>query len=384
VDTFFAPPERCSEEELSEQVDRISRNPVIDGLLNFTSGLLAILDEHRQILAVNASMLEMLGIEDASEVLGLRPGEALSCVHADETSGGCGTTISCRTCGAALAIVTTLANDTPTERTCAATVTREGEEIDVCFQVRCVPITFDGHRFLLLFLQDITPQQKWVSLERAFFHDIMNILNGVVGITELLTLDGYDPELVTTVSELAMQLNNELAMQRVLAGTKNQRYELALQQVTAGQVVKGIKNVFTNHPVAEGKSLDIIELTPGLSFTTDYSLLLRVLVNMLTNAFEATDKGGEVRFRIDPGDRTVSFSVWNERAIPEDIRSRIFKRHFTTKAGAGRGVGTFSMKLFGEDFLRGKVDFTTSEDEGTVFKLTVPWTQLGDTLPKKD
>jgi len=35
----------------------------------------------------------------------------------------------------------------------------------------------------------------------------------------------------------------------------------------------------------------------------------------------------------------------------------------------GRGLGTFSMKLFGEEFLGAKVNFKTSELEGTVFSL---------------
>ncbi|MBI5571165.1 MAG: HAMP domain-containing histidine kinase [Desulfomonile tiedjei] len=383
MDTYFAPAERCSDEELREQVEIVSRNPVIDGLLKFTSGLLAILDEHRQILAVNASLLEMLGIEDTSAVLGLRPGEAIYCVHADEGPGGCGTAIACSSCGAAIAIVTTLANDTPTERTCAATVKREGQEIDVCFQVRCVPIKFDGRRFLLLFLQDITSQQKWVSLERVFFHDIMNILNGVIGTTELMTLDGCDQDLVEILGELAVQLKNEIAIQRVLSDTKHQGYELARQRVTTGQVVKGIRNVFANHPVAESKSFTIIVPFPDLSVNTDYSLLLKVLVNMLTNAFEATDTNGEVRFRIDRGEKTVSFSVWNKLPIPENVRPRIFQRHFTTKTGAGRGIGTFSMKLCGEDLLGGKVSFTTSEDEGTTFSLTLPSTEPEDSMPSE-
>ena len=382
MDTYFAPAERCSDEELREQVEIVSRNPVVDGLLQFTSGLLAILDEHRQILAVNASLLEALGIEDASTVLGLRPGEAICCVHADEGPGGCGTAISCSSCGAAIAIVTTLAEDVATEKTCAATVKRGGEEVDVCLQVRCVPIRFDGRRFLLLFLQDITSQQKWVSLERVFFHDVMNILNGLLGTAELMTLDGCDPELVATVGELAVQLKNEIALQRILSDTKHQGYELALQPVTAGQLVKEIKHVFTNHPVAEGKSLIIADPVPDLSVTTDHSLLLKVLVNMLTNAFEATDGDGEVRFRIDQGENAVSFSVWNKRAIPDNIRQRIFQRHFTTKGGTGRGIGTFSMKLCGEDLLGGKVCFTTSEDAGTTFSLTLPSTGSENSIPR--
>jgi len=371
MNTYFAPPERCSEEELRKQLDIVSRNPVIDSLLKFTSGFLAILDSHRQILAVNDSMLQMLGIDDAANVLGLRPGEAIGCIHSAEEPGGCGTAKPCSTCGAAIAIVSALADEVPSQRTCAATIKRNGQETDVCFQVRCVSFPFEGYRFLLFFMQDITSQERWAALERVFFHDILNFVSGVVGAVEFMTSEGTDPELLTALREQAWRLKNEIDIQRVLADTKGQEYQLSMQEVTANHIVTGVKNLFTNHPVAAGKSLMINEPTANFTVWTDYSLLMRVLTNMVTNAFEATDKGGEVRFWIDRGKNTVTFFVWNKKAIPEDIRQRIFQRHFTTKDGAGRGIGTFSMKLLGEDFLRGKVDFTTSEQEGTVFSFTV-------------
>lgn len=376
--TYFASPERCNEEELRKQVDIVSRNPVIDGLLKFTSGLLAVLDSHRQILAVNDSMLQMLGIENASNALGLRPGEAICCIHADEEPGGCGTAKSCSTCGAAIAIVATLAEEIPSERTCAATIKRRGEEIDVYFQVRCVPIKYEGYLFLLLFMQDITNYQRWAALERAFFHDILNFVSGLVGVAELIALEGTDPYLLKALREQAWQLKNEIDVQRVLASTKGQEYELSLQEVTANQVVTGIRNVFANHPVAAGKSLKISEPIPKLTLFTDYSLLLRVLINMLTNAFEATDGGGAVRFWIDGDGDAVSFFVWNKEAIPGNVKQRIFQRHFSTKNGTGRGIGTFSMKLLGEEFLRGNVGFTTSDEEGTVFRFTVASSQTCD------
>ncbi|MBD3287645.1 sensor histidine kinase, partial [candidate division KSB1 bacterium] len=68
-----------------------------------------------------------------------------------------------------------------------------------------------------------------------------------------------------------------------------------------------------------------------------------------------------------------SFCVWNKSAIPDDVTHRIFQRHFSTKNEPGRGLGTFSMKFFGEKCLNGKVDFTTSENEGTTFRIRLPF-----------
>lgn len=43
-----------------------------------------------------------------------------------------------------------------------------------------------------------------------------------------------------------------------------------------------------------------------------------------------------------------------------------------TKEQTGRGLGTFSMKLLGEEILGGRVEFTSSAQNGTVFKLDLP------------
>jgi sensor histidine kinase regulating citrate/malate metabolism len=64
--------------------------------------------------------------------------------------------------------------------------------------------------------------------------------------------------------------------------------------------------------------------------------------------------------------------VWNHQSIPEDIARRVFQRNFSTKEEAGRGVGTYSMKLLGEQILGGRVRFSTSPEEGTVFSFSLP------------
>ena len=46
-----------------------------------------MLNERRQILAVNDVLLAELGIENPASVLGLRPGEMIDCVHAREEDG---------------------------------------------------------------------------------------------------------------------------------------------------------------------------------------------------------------------------------------------------------------------------------------------------------
>jgi len=54
------------------------------------------------------------------------------------------------------------------------------------------------------------------------------------------------------------------------------------------------------------------------------------------------------------------------------VQARIFQRSFSTKAVRGRGLGTYSMKLFGERCLGGEVSFGSATGTGTVFSIRLP------------
>ena len=130
-DTFFAPAEKAGEEEFHHGIEIISNNPVIDSIIDNVSGLLAVLNQYRQVLTVNSALLRRLGFKNASETLGLRPGQVFNCIHCEEAPHGCGTTRYCSTCGAATAIVTSLENDKSEQRVCIMTTERDGKSMDL-------------------------------------------------------------------------------------------------------------------------------------------------------------------------------------------------------------------------------------------------------------
>jgi signal transduction histidine kinase len=371
--TYYAPAERATPAELQKAIETAINNPVINELMNIVSGLLAVLNEQRQILAVNDCLLQTLVIKDVSQVLGLRPGEAVNCIHAHDMPGGCGTSEFCSTCGAVMAMVKSLELNSPVENTCAITIDKLGEKEDIYFLVRSSPLTFQGTRLLLFYFQNITNQQKWAQIERLFFHDINNIITPLLGASELLTYEANreTQDLAQIIYQLSLRLTGEVSMQKYLSTKKNIDYQPILQQVSVTQIFKNINDMFVNHPSAKHKLFTLPESLPNLSFNTDLSLLIRVINNMLINAFEASDEGDEVKVSLDLSSGNITFLIWNRQAIPPDIAKRIFQRNFSTKADIGRGLGTFSMKLFGEEFLGARVNFKTSESEGTVFSLSL-------------
>jgi sensor histidine kinase regulating citrate/malate metabolism len=57
--------------------------------------------------------------------------------------------------------------------------------------------------------------------------------------------------------------------------------------------------------------------------------------------------------------------------IPSVAQKQIFQRSFSTK-GSNRGLGTYSMKLLGENYLKGAVDFESDEEDRTTFYVKLP------------
>jgi hypothetical protein len=372
--THYAPPERASDARLLDEVKAISHNQLIDGLMNMANGLFAVLNEQRQILALNESFLKLMGVANVSEVLGLRPGEYVHCIHSCEMPGGCGTSPYCATCGAVISIMSALDSDHPQENNCALTVERDNKEVDLLFQVRCCPIRIDNHKFILFFLHDVSLQQQHANLDSAFLHDIGNLLTAVMGKSQLFQLNSvWDAERFGELQKLIHRLAQEFTMHQAITGSLSKGYQPFYCEVVINSILDELAETFSDHPLCSNVNLTIAKLDDPLTFVTDMRLVIRVLVNMVTNALEATEPGGTVKVFIEPGGNAITFCVWNRKHIPEKDALRIFKRNFTTKKQPGHGLGTYSMKFFGEKILGGVVNFTTSESDGTTFRLSLQY-----------
>lgn len=375
MDTYYAPAARASSDELRRQVEFISVNPIVDGLMSAVGGLLAVLNEQRQVLAVNETLLASLGITNSGEALGLRPGEALGCEHSHDMPAGCGTSQFCQTCGAVISIVTSLGQNKPVEKICALRACRNGRESDMLFRVRSCPLTLDGFRLVFLFLQDITQQQHWAALERVFFHDMNNLMGGVVLGSQMLSQanSGKSSEMANVLHMRVLRLAQELKIQQCLTRTGMRNYQPLLLRVSAHQVFDELGKLYGDHPSALNKRLRIEPADKMLLFETDINLLLRVLGNMTINALEASADGQEVRVWLEKASpRELLFCVHNEQAMSDAIKLRVFQRNFSTKGELGRGLGTYSMKVFGENYLGGKISFTSEPGEGTTFRFFLP------------
>jgi signal transduction histidine kinase len=272
-----------------------------------------------------------------------------------------------------LSILVSMKHRRPEERDCALTV-RHGEgTTDLDLRVRAVPLSVEGHDLVLLALSDVSQAARHASMERAFLHDVSNVLTGLIVAADAIGSPDVQEAAAAAldVGMIADLLVREVRIQRMLSTSTLEDYQVSVQPVPVARLFEDLARLFNRLPAAANRSLEVV-LPEVRVVSTDPFLLARILTNMLKNAFEATPPGGEVRLAAREVDGAVRFEVHNPGAIPAAVVPRIFQRHFTTKAGPGHGEGTWSMRTLGEQLLHGTVGFDTDRVAGTTFWFRLP------------
>ncbi len=230
----------------------------------------------------------------------------------------------------------------------------------------------DQHDYWLVCLDDERADTNRWALEKVFLHDILNTAGGVQGLSEVMAEATPDelPFLQETVRNLADQLVDEITAQRDFLSAENGDLIVEPKPVNACTVAKQVAERYRNHPVAEDRQIILASDTP-IVFCVDPTLLARVLGNMVKNALESSPDADVVTIDYGHGGGRVWFSVHNPTFIPPQVQPHIFTRSYSTK-GAGRGLGTYGMRLLSEQFMKGQVEFTTSAHDGTTFIVDLP------------
>lgn len=368
---------RKDSRELTSEIEQVGNHSLVSGLLNTVSGLLAVLNEGRQVLVVNPAFLDFLGLDSPDEVLGLRVGEAVGCRIAAEAPDGCGTGEACLNCGASIALLAAQVEDQSVDALCtlARKNARDSEE-DLLLRVRVSPITIEQYRYYFILLIDITNEERTLAQQRAFLHDLKNQVASLSGMLELMEMNdtGVSPAMGREVVD---DLVREIDLQRAVVDQRGDHPMPSLSPLPVHSVVDQVLQRARSRMHGQILRREPPSVDPGLKVLSEKVMLTRVLLNMLINAIEATSPEEEIRVMVETvDDHCVRLSIQNPGVIPPDVQPRIFQRFFSTKAKEGRGLGTWTMRFLAENFLEGRVRFTSSNEEGTTFSLEIP--KVGD------
>lgn len=352
---------------------RIGRHLCSD-YFNFFPLPLLVVNACRQIVFSNKAFSDMLGIADIGPLLAKRPGEAVGCAYADTGPGGCGTSLYCRECGALRAMLESLSTGQKAVHECQLLCRDEkGATVARDLRVYASPWETGGDPYSVLTLLDIGDEKRRQALERIFFHDILNSAGGARNLVDILLNEVPDEarEIAHMARSSLFALVDEIQKQKQLLSAERNEYAVSKITLQGLEIVQTVVSEFRAHPKALGKRIHLGEDSVNVAVHTDFSLLRRILVNMLINALEATAAGGMVTAGLRrEGDGAV-FWIANPAVMEEGVRLQVFKRSFSTKGG-DRGLGTYSIKLLAENYLGGQVGFSSEAPAGTTFWVRLP------------
>ena len=370
--TEFAPAERVSDDEILRQSRLFPDVPVLQDFMDAVPSIVLVVNQQRQIVFANQRLFDLLGLAppEHETVYGRRPGEVLMCSHAFENEGGCGTTRFCSTCGAVNAILSSqkMVEDV---QECRIIQTPVGHALD--FRAWATPVRLGDELFTTFSILDISHEKRRETLERLFFHDVLTTAGGLKGSAELVRGAGAQEldDLHETILGLSNELIEEIQAQRQLAAAESNDLVLQPVPVVSTALLAEVADQYARHEAAAGQCLRVDPDAWQGSVTADRTLLRRVVGNMAKNALEASRPGDVVVLGSERDGEGIAFWVHNPGFIPEEIQLQIFQRSFSTK-GEGRGLGTYSIKLLTEQYLKGSVSFSTSRDDGTTFRVRLP------------
>lgn len=374
---FYAPlslVRRFSTEDVARQISRFAAGPAPSILDNLPESVV-VFNAARQIIYANAPFRAMLpgGDDEDKSFLGRRLGEALTCPGAALGPDGCGTSALCRHCGAGIALGAMEAGQAEADGECRINCERR-HLASLDFRMHVWPLTQDGEEFHAAVLTDTRAEKRLAMMERIFYHDTLNLVSGMKGLCDLLRQTKGSPQ-QSELDLLAFAVDRVADMilsQREFSQAERGAYEVTSAKLWSRPLLEDIVDLMRQEPAGRDKILTVAQDCADTIFSSDRKLLTRILVNMVKNALEATPAGGTVTAGCTAEDGTLCFWVNNPGEIPQASREQIFRRTFSTK-GRGRGLGTYSIKLFAENYLEGRVGFTTDATDGTAFFVRLPY-----------
>lgn len=373
-ETQFAPAARAPVERIVEEYQVIRQIKNVQEILDALPHIGAILNQERQVIYSNQTLLGFLGIQSVEPILGKRPGEVIHCIHSAKAPGGCGTTENCSVCGAVRAILACQKSQEFITDECRITTSSEGKNKFLDLRVTVKPIHIQSNIFYVITFTDISNEKRKKALERIFFHDVLNMAGSLNGFFSLLkeTNDQNEfRELLELAKEVSNHLTDEVIAQRQLVAAENGDLEVDLKPADSMTLIADALQTIRMHSLAQDRSILIRKHSEEIRFRTDKTLVRRILVNLLKNALEAGSGKDAVEIGVEKKGAYVRFTVWNKSVIPQDIRLQIFQRSFSSK-GLNRGLGTYSVKLLTEQYLKGKAELESGEESGTSFFINLP------------
>ncbi|MBI2851363.1 MAG: PAS domain-containing protein, partial [Chloroflexi bacterium] len=196
--------EEIAERRKAEEALRSSENE-LGTILASVPLLMLVVDSDRRVLRVNTAAERFIG-RQAEDILGLRNGEALACLHALDDPRGCGYGQACQVCQVRQTVLDTIeAGRSHYQVEWSLPFVRDDRREELTFLVSTVPLATSKEQTLIC-MEDITERKKaqqLIQFERDRLVGILNSMeDGVAIMGPDFNIDYVNPPLKALYGEI--------------------------------------------------------------------------------------------------------------------------------------------------------------------------------------
>ena len=206
------------------------------------------------------------------------------------------------------------------------------------------------------------------TMAASVAHELRNPLGIIEGSNDLIrrkyARDNND-EIFNYIPDEIKRLNHLIDDFLKFSRTPN----LRISSVKLGFFLDKLK---LNYDEAQSARFKLYLDEPDMYIKTDVDMLEQILLNILRNAFEASDENDMVEMRVTRFKKYIRFEIRDQGpGISDDIQKRIFMPFFTTKE-RGTGLG-LAITQRAAHLLQGEVTLNSAPGHGAVFYIEIPY-----------
>ncbi|MES9899721.1 MAG: ATP-binding protein [Sedimenticola sp.] len=239
---------------------------------------------------------------------------------------------------------------------------------------------------LVMLLEDLTDMETLAAelahsdrlasigrLAAGVAHEIGNPVTGIASLAQNLR-DEKESAVIEESVELILQQTRRISsiLQSLMNFSRSGRVGVSFEPFHLTDIVE--EAIQLVQLTRAGKRVECNNSCPGgLELFGDKQRLSQVMVNLLTNACDASKQGGHVEIFAFKDSEQVQIEVMDQGdGIPDKDRKMIFEPFFTTKdAGKGTGLGLSMVNKIIDEH-KGSIEIDSIQDVGTRVVIHLP------------
>ena len=215
-------------------------------------------------------------------------------------------------------------------------------------------------------------EQAWREMAKQVAHEIKNPLTPM-----RLSVQSFerkfnpeDENIKEKLAEYSQTLIQQIDVMSSIASAFSDFAKMPTQKKEEIEVISVVKLALD---IFNEKSIKYLPENKELFAFLDKTQLIRIVTNLVKNAIQATENEENPLIQVEVLEHQNKIKIVvsdNGKGISNDVKDLIFEPKFTTKS-SGMGLGLAMIKNIIEAY-DGKISFTSTEGEGTVFTVTLP------------